>query len=77
MILNIVTNDPQYVLKKLQVTLTKCWDVEYYRSVADDIHEYKLIPAVDDVCLNVETLLETGIRPWDIRICEYKPSDEQ
>lgn len=77
MILNIVTNNPQYVLKKLQVTLTQCWDVEYCRSVADDIHEYKLIPAVDDVCLNVETLLETGIRPWDIRICEYKPSDEQ
>lgn len=77
MILNIVTNNPQYVLKKLQATLTPYWDVEHYRGVAEDIHEYKLTPTVDDVCLNVETLLETGIRPWDIRICEYKPSDEQ
>lgn len=77
MILNIVTHNPQYVLEKLQATLTPCWDVEHYRGVAEDIHEYKLTPAVDDVCLNVETLLETGIRPWDIRICEYKPSDEQ
>lgn len=77
MILNIVTHNPQYVLEKLQATLTPYWDVEYYRGVAEDIHEYKLTPAVDDVCLNVETLLETGIRPWDIRICEYKPSDEQ
>lgn len=77
MILNIVTHNPQYVLEKLQATLTPYWDVEHYRGVAEDIHEYKLTPAVDDVCLNVETLLETGIRPWDIRICEYKPSDEQ
>lgn len=72
MILNIVTDHPQWVLEDLQAILLQNFDVEYYRSIADGIHEYKLIPIKDGACLSIEQLLETNVQPWDIRICEYK-----
>ena len=65
------------MLGDLQSILLHNFNVEYYRSVADCIHEYKLTPIKDDACLSVEQLLETGIQSWDIRICEYKSSDKQ
>lgn len=76
MILNIVTPQPQWVLEDLQQILLQGWNVEYYRNVADGIHEYKLTPIKDDACLSIEQLLETNVQPWDIRICEYESSDK-
>lgn len=76
MILNIVTDHPQWVLEDLQTTLSQYWNVVYYRSVADGVHEYKLTPINGGVCLSISALLETGIQPWDIRICEYESSDK-
>ena len=71
MILNIVTNSPRWVLEDLEAALQPYWNVEYYRNVADNIHEYKLTPVNGGVCLSVSALLETGLNSWDIRICEY------
>lgn len=76
MILNIVTPQPQWVLEDLQQILLQGWNVEYYRNVADGVHEYKLTPINGGVCLSISALLETGIQPWDIRICEYESSDK-
>lgn len=77
MVLNIVTDHPQWVLEDLQRILLQGWNVEYYRNVADGIHEYKLTPIKNGACLSVEQLLETGVQSWNIRICEYESSDKQ
>lgn len=76
MTLNITTDRPQWVLDDLISIFSAYWNVEYYRSVADGVHEYKLTPINGGVCLSISALLETGIQPWDIRICEYESSDK-
>lgn len=77
MILNIVTDHPQWVLEDLQRILLQGWYVKYYRNVADGIHEYTLTPIKDGACLSIEQLLETKVQSWNIRICEYELSGKQ
>lgn len=68
MILNIVTNEPDCIEQSLNANLSNDWKITSLGEIAKGIYEYFLEPKNDDKVLSVETLLEIGVEPWDIRI---------
>lgn len=68
MILNIVTNTPNWVWQDLNDFYGEKWNITDIGEVAKGIHEYSMVPKDECCALSVENLLELGISPWNIRI---------
>lgn len=68
MILNIVTNTPDYVLEDLYNFWATEWNITYLGEVAKGIHEYSMVPKEEGRVLSIENLLELGYTPWNLRI---------